>query len=384
MSALGRLEWFVREDPDALAALEPEWQRLVGSMARPPVYSSPEWVRTWWRHFGEGRRLHLVGARRAGELVALAPLCTTRRHGLRVREFLGSEEIDLGSFIAAPDDEALTTGLAQAVLAQEDWDLLDLWCVPAGSPTATALGTVLAARGAGHELLPLTVNPVLDLGPETWAAGASRSMLKDLARQRRVLGRQGKLELVFPRDAEEVDAALGELRTLHAERWRGQQEISRLQLADYWAWIRGIGLEAWRQRWLYLPRLTLDGRTLAVGLYLLYRGRLFYWMGAHDPGLARHSPTLLLTLGVIEDVRSAGTADLLDFGRGDEWYKLRWTQTSLPLLRVMAWRGLRGRAAHLWHARVRPWAWAHQGVARPVRRLKRAVRRLVARGAQPS
>jgi CelD/BcsL family acetyltransferase involved in cellulose biosynthesis len=377
MSAMEGLEWFVRDDANALAALEPEWQRLVRSMAEPSVFASPEWVRTWWAHFGHGRRLHLAGARRAGELVILAPLCTTRRHGLRVREFLGSEEVDVGGFLVAPGEEALATRLARVVLEQDDWDLLDLWCVAGGSPTAAALDEALPAHGAGHEVLSLTVNPVLAVGTEAWAAAASHSMLKDLARQRRVLGRQGKLEMVFPRDVEGVESALAELRALHRERWKGQREISRLQLADYWGWVRGITLEAWRQGWLYLPRLTLDGRLLATGLYLLHRRRLFYWMGAHDPELARHSPNLLLTLAVIEDLRSAGTADVLDFGRGDEWYKLRWTETSLPLLRVMAWRGLRGRAAHLWHARVRPWAWAHQGVARPVRRCKRAIHRLL-------
>jgi CelD/BcsL family acetyltransferase involved in cellulose biosynthesis len=384
MHPIDDVEWFVRDDASALAALEPEWQRLIGSMAEPSIFASPEWTRTWWANFGEGRRLHLAGARRAGELVALAPFCTTRRRGLRVREFLGSEEIDLGSFLVAPGEAPLATRLATFVLEQGDWDLFDLWCVERGSSTAVALGEALAAHGAGHDFSPLPVNPVLDIRSEGWGAAASRSMLKDLARQRRVLGRQGKLELVFPRDVEQVEAALVELRTLHQERWKGQGEISRLQLPDYWAWLRAITLEAWRQSWLYLPRLTLDGRLIAIGLYLLYRRRLFYWMGGHVHDFVRHSPNLLLTLAVIEDLRSAGTADVLDFGRGDEWYKLRWTQSSLPLVRVMAWRGLRGRATHFWHARVRPWAWAHQGVAKPVRRVKQSVRRLLARAAPPA
>jgi CelD/BcsL family acetyltransferase involved in cellulose biosynthesis len=381
MQPTDRVEWFVRDDAEALTALADEWRELAGTMAAAPVFASPEWIRTWWTHFGEGRRVHLVGGRRAGRLVALAPLCTTRRHGLRVREFLGSEEMDLGSFLVAPGEQALAGELARVVLDQGGWDLLDLWCVAGESPTATALAEALSQRGVGHELLPLTVNPVLDVQSESWAAEASRSMMKDLARQRRVLSRQGKLEMSFPHDLDEVTAALGELRALHSERWRGEGEISRLQLADYWAWIEGISHEAWRQGWLYLPRLTLEGRLLAVGLYLLYQRRLFYWMGAHDLAYARHAPNLLLILSVVEDLRASGAADVLDFGRGDEWYKLRWTQHSLPLLRVMAWRGVRGRGAHLWHARVRPWLWAHQEIARPIRRLKRAVQRLRGRGA---
>jgi CelD/BcsL family acetyltransferase involved in cellulose biosynthesis len=379
MDAPDGVEWFVRDDANALADLEHEWKRLARSTVEPSIFASPEWTRTWWGHFGRARRLHLVGARRAGELVALAPLCTTRRRGLRVLEFLGSEEVDLGSFLFAAGEESLAAPLARKVLEEGGFDLLDLWCVAGGSPTATAVGQALAEQKVGHDVAPLPVNPVLDVRSEEWSGAASRSMLKDLARQRRVLGRQGKLEMVFPADVEEVEAALTELRLLHQERWKGQGEISRLQLPDYWGWLRGITLEAWRQNWLYLPRLTVDGRLIAIGLYLLYRRQLFYWMGAHASDFVRHSPNLLLTLSVIEDLRSAGTADLLDFGRGDEWYKLRWTQTSRPLVRIMAWRGLRGRAAHFWHARVRPWAWAHQGVARPIRRVKQTVRQLLAR-----
>lgn len=374
------IEWFAHEEPAAFATLQDEWRQLAASTRQPSMFASPEWARTWWAHFGAGRQLLLAGARRDGTLVALAPLCTKRRGGIRVRELVGAEEADLGSFLLAPGEEALAPALARHVLGRRDWDLLDLWCVGDGSPTAEALRTALGGHRGGHEVAALTVNPLLDLTTESWAAGASRSMLKDLARQRRVLGREGKLELRLPHDLEEVEAALAGLRAFHQARWSGQGEISRLLLPDYWAWVRAITRTAWHEGWLYLPRLVLEGRLVATGLYFLYRRRLFYWMGAHDAAFARHSPNLLLTLGVIEDVRSAGTVDVLDFGQGDEWYKLRWTQQSLPLLRVMAWRGVRGRAAHFWHGRVRPWAWAHPSMSRPVRRLKRAVRRALTGG----
>lgn len=371
------LEWFVVEDVGGLARLASEWRALAGAAPQPSLFSTPEWTAAWWEHFGRGRRLHLAGARRRGALVALAPLCT-RGGPLRIREFLGSEEADLGALVVAPGEEAVAPALARFVLGRPDWDLLDLWCVPDGSPTADAFRAALAGVHVGHELTALTVNPVLDVRGDDWAAGASRSMVKDLMRQRRVLGREAKLELRFPADTDEVERALGDLRAFHGTRWAGQGEISRLWLPDYWGWVRGVTLAAWREGWLYLPRLVLGDRLLATGLYFRYGRRLFYWMGAHDAAFARHSPNGLLTLAVVEQLRVTGGADALDFGRGDEWYKLRWTREAPPLLRVMAWRGLRGRAAHLWRGRIRPWAWAHQGASRPIRRAKRAVRRLLA------
>jgi CelD/BcsL family acetyltransferase involved in cellulose biosynthesis len=186
--------------------------------------------------------------------------------------------------------------------------------------------------------------------------------------------------LVFPKTLDEVESAMDDLRTHHIERWRRVGEMSLLRLDDYFAWIRGLSLDAWRQGWLYLPRLLLDGRLVAVGLYLLYRRRLFYWMGAHGSDFARYSPNQLLMRAVVDDIRSSGAADVLDFGSGGEPYKLRWTETSLQLVRVMAWRGYRGQVAHFWQGRVRPWAWAHQDLTRPMRRWRQLRRLLTAKG----
>jgi CelD/BcsL family acetyltransferase involved in cellulose biosynthesis len=376
---VGRVEWFVVEDQAGLEVLAPEWARLAATQPQPSHFASPAWTGTWWAHFGAGRRLRLVGARRAGALVALAPLCTRRVGGVRVREFLGSEESDLSTLLLAPGDEALGPALARAALEGRDWDLASLWCVADGSATAEAFRRVLADAGMRHEVATMTVNPILDVRGEAWDAGASRSMLKDLARQRRVLGRQAKLEVRFPGDEAEIDAALAELRAFHAVRWAGQGELSRLQLPDYWAWMRAIVRTAHAEGWLYFPRLVLGDRLIATGLYFRYGRRLFYWMGAHDGEFARHSPNGLLTLEVIERLRVTGLADVLDFGRGDEGYKLRWTGHSYPLLQVTAYRGVRGRAAFVWQNRIRPWAWAHQSVSRPIRRAKRVVRRLLTR-----
>lgn len=379
---MDRIEWFVVEDEAGFRALAPEWARLAATVPEPSLFASPAWTGIWWQHFGAGRRFHLVGGRRGGALVALAPLCTRHgRSGVRIREFLGAEEADLATLLLAPGEAALAPALARAVLDIGGWDLLNLWCVADGSVTAEALRDSLAATGARHEVTALTVNPVLDVRGDAWDAGASRSMLKDLARQRRVLGRQAKLDVVFPADDAEVEAALADLRAFHAARWAGQGEISRLQLPEYWAWVSATTRTAHAEGWLLFPRLVLGDRLLATGLYFLYGRRLFYLMSAHDAEFARHSPNGLLTLAVIEYLRVTGLADVLDFGQGDEWYKLRWTAQSYPLVRVMAWQGLRGRAAHYWQGRVRPWAWAHQNVSRPMRRAKRAVQRLLARAA---
>jgi CelD/BcsL family acetyltransferase involved in cellulose biosynthesis len=370
------IEWFVASTEDELLDLEPEWRRLAERLAEPSLFATPEWHGVWRRHFGAGRRPHVVGARREGALAALAPMCTKAGFaGIRIREWLGSEEADWGGLLIAPGAESIGPDLIRRALSDPGWDLVDLWCVPAESPTRRAWGAAIGAAGLRHEERVQCLNPVLDLRTDEWTHGVRR---EQLGRKRRALEREGKLRLVVPRDPEGVALALADLRRLHAERWRHVGEISRLTVPRYWAWVTGLAEEALRRGWLYLPRLELDGRLVATGLFLLYRRRLFQWINGHALAFARQSPFLLLQQAVIEQVRAADLADVLDFGRGDEWYKSRWTQTGVSLQRVMAWRRLRGHGAYVWRGRVRPWAWAHQGWSRPVRRLKRSLGRLAA------
>jgi CelD/BcsL family acetyltransferase involved in cellulose biosynthesis len=370
------VEWFVVRDERGVATLEHEWRQLASALPEPSVFHTPAWNLEWWRHWGRARTLHVVGARRSGQLVALAPLCTTRAHGGgRIREFLGSEEADLAGLLLAPGEEALGSELLRVALEDNDWNLLDLWCVPRVSPTAQAWSEIAGSLRACVSI-PLTTNPVLDIRTPAWTADARQSMLRNLARKRRGLAREGgPLELTFPDSPQAVHAALVDLRELHRALWRGRGEVSRLELPRYWSWVRGLALEALKAGWLYMPRLLAGGRLVATGIYFLHQRRLFYWIGAFDTAVAPRSPYNVLTLSIIEHVTRERTADVLDFGRGDEAYKTEWTPRAIPLLRLMAWRGTVGRTAYVWRGRVRPWAWAHPRWSRPLRFLRRAIGR---------
>src|SRR5262249_11030151 len=111
------IEWFVVRDDEGLARLQGEWRRLAATSTDPAMFETYDWDRIWWRTLGRGRTLHVVGARRGGELVALAPLCTKRvSGGIRVREFLGTEEADQGRLLFAPGQEALGPDLTRVAI----------------------------------------------------------------------------------------------------------------------------------------------------------------------------------------------------------------------------------------------------------------------------
>src|SRR5438093_10865368 len=64
----------VISDVERFNAIADEWDRLVKRADVDCVFLSHAWLRTWWELFGQGRRLHVITLRAAGELVAAAPM----------------------------------------------------------------------------------------------------------------------------------------------------------------------------------------------------------------------------------------------------------------------------------------------------------------------
>ena len=67
------LRWI--ETVEALVPLYPEWQALAARVGA-DIYMFPDWFAPWWLHFGVGRNLRVLVARRGGVLVGLVPFCT--------------------------------------------------------------------------------------------------------------------------------------------------------------------------------------------------------------------------------------------------------------------------------------------------------------------
>src|SRR5262249_5080888 len=114
-------------------ALQGEWTRLFAESGS-KIFLSWEYMRTWWAHFHDGKRLFIITARDGdGRLVGLAPLKISRRAYRKVPfrqlEFIGyGPELapDFLDILAAPgrrDDVLKAVGRAICD-ARSAWDVL--------------------------------------------------------------------------------------------------------------------------------------------------------------------------------------------------------------------------------------------------------------------
>ncbi|HZR45855.1 MAG TPA: hypothetical protein VFA47_04070, partial [Candidatus Manganitrophaceae bacterium] len=53
----------------ALAGLKENWDALQTETASPNPFLTWGWMASWWRHFGEGKRLEILAVRNHGELI---------------------------------------------------------------------------------------------------------------------------------------------------------------------------------------------------------------------------------------------------------------------------------------------------------------------------
>ena len=82
------LETLVFESFDELESLETSWNQLLSKSPDKNPFLTYEWLSTWWKHFGKGKKLEIFIARENGEIILIAPTMYTRcrAFGARLRK----------------------------------------------------------------------------------------------------------------------------------------------------------------------------------------------------------------------------------------------------------------------------------------------------------
>ena len=125
-------------DEASFAALGDQWDDLVRAMPRPCPFFLHSWLSEWWRHFGSGRELAVGVATRGDRLLAALPLCSRRRYGVTITEFVGGQGTALGDLLLA-EGESRAVAAAVAQEAGANSHLTDLFGLPAPSALVQAL-----------------------------------------------------------------------------------------------------------------------------------------------------------------------------------------------------------------------------------------------------
>jgi CelD/BcsL family acetyltransferase involved in cellulose biosynthesis len=325
-----------------LAALAGPWDDLVRAMPRPSPFFLHAWLLEWWRHYGRDADLAVHVAYRGDRLVGALPLCTRRRLGLRVTEFVGETWALLGDLLLAPGEGANTAAALVEHAASSGDDFANLFGLPGSSRLVAAMPP------AALRLIERLEAPVMDVSAgwdDVYRAKLSAKARSERRRRMRQLAEVGPVELTVARTCAQLEPALEEAFRVHRLRWQDRRDAS--------GFITPTGLRFHRAAVLALaeidvPRLTVlrcGGRAIAFALSLQLEGATYGVTMAFDPAYAAFGPGMEAKLSSLEAAAVEGITRVELLGAAAP-HKRRLTDRFEPIYQGIGLaRTVRGRAA---------------------------------------
>lgn len=308
---------------DSLAS---EWNALLHASTADTPFLTLEWQAAFWHTLGEGALQVIETRDAAGALLGLAPLYRVERDGRRLLRFIGGvDPSDYLDFIITCGREAdVGAAMLDALAADPEWDVLDLYNVPETSPTRVWLPSIAAARGWTLTDERQVVSPLLPL-PDSFEAYLESLDSKERREMRRKLRRADATEglrwyIVDGEFASELEPEVDAFLDLMVR--------SRIDKADFmtprmrqffYAGVRA----AHRGGWLQLAFLEIEGRKAATYLSFDYGDRLMIYNSGYEPtAFLALSPGIVLIARLIQQAIQK-RKHAVDFMRGAEDYKYR-------------------------------------------------------------
>lgn len=376
--ARGDLPCVVEElhDRAALAALLPEWERLLGAMAEARLtrgpFLRPEWFAIFAAALSGERRasrlgeLKLLVAHRGGQLVAVLPLVSERRRlaGLPAR-LLRSLTDDHSARFDLIVDPACATVACQALvghlLRMPHWDALELQSVPSEHAAADRLIDLGRAAGLATGDWDSMRSPYLELPADEAALDArlGSKLRGNLRRRARKLAATlGPLCLERidggELDGGKLNAALDEGFALEAAGWKGARGTAIACNPGLTARYRALAHAFAARGELACYFLRAGDRRVAFHFALVDQDTYYLFKPGYDPALASYGLGHLLVDLVARDLIARGMRTL-DFLGDDLPWKRDWTDTVRPQrFRYLFAPTPRGRALATWKLHLAP------------------------------
>jgi CelD/BcsL family acetyltransferase involved in cellulose biosynthesis len=318
---LGELEPRVEDD---------EWGGLAHDVGN--VFATPEWISTWWRHFGKGRSLRLTSCRDAdGRLLGVLPLYLWKRRPLPVVRFAGHGPGDALGPLCRPEHRPLVA----AALQRRAAELRAVLVVAENVPAEEGWSELLRGRVVETE-----DSPVLAFEGSSWdelLASWSRNLRSQVrSRERRLLA-DHDASFRLADDPERFDRDLDRLFELHRERWPTGSNFTRAERFQ-----RDFARLALGRGWARLWFLEVAGEACAAWYGFRFANVESYYQAGRVGGWDRYSPGFVLLAHSIREAAQDGAREYR-FLRGGEEFKSRFASWDHGLETIVLGRGGLGR-----------------------------------------
>lgn len=334
MNDLSGLELEVINSLSRLHGIRREWSRLEASLPDLTPFQTPEWLLTWWHHFGGGE-LQVYAFRNAdGTLVGIVPAFLHDWEGRRQLTLIGSGISDyLDPLFAASEQERVVGCLREHLQSQPGWDICNWQDLSADTPlAATGLDARLLAQLEPDQ--PCSAISIDQTFAGYWAARPS-GLRRNERRYRSKAEQLAPISINVNRsnDKECLDALVG----LHSARWREQGEPGMIVANRSAKFLRDVVHEFASREMLLVFSLRFQGEIAAVILGFPYRNVIYAYLSAFDPSYGALGFGRLLLFEALQYAFQEGYSSW-NFLRGSEAYKFHWGAREIAKSRLVITR----------------------------------------------
>ena len=302
-------------EPELYGSFEPLegcWNDMAAASGN--VFASIEFLRTWWSHFGSGRRLRIASWHADdGSLIGILPMYEWMRRPVTIVRFLGHGAGDELGPICAPEHRDVVVGAFRRFCAERrhHWDVLVAENLPGeGQWAASLAGKVVRREG----------NPVLRFSGdfERFLATRSSNFRQQIRRRERRLLDRYSVSYRLASDPRRFDDDVTTLFSLHRSRWGVESAFIGPSEAFHREFARRALACGWARLWL----LELDGSPAAAWYGFRFGEIECYYQAGRADGFEADSLGFVLLAHSIRESLNDGIAEYRLL-RGHDPYKYR-------------------------------------------------------------
>lgn len=310
-------------DEASLVEFQSEWARFLETHPPPTPFQTPEWLITWWKHFGSGSLRALV-FRRSGQVAGVMPCFLHDWNNRRQLTLLGAGISDYLDPVFDPNCVEEATACLRAQLHDwRDWDLCHWQDLSSYTP--------LRSLGDVQPDSPCSAI-VIDQPYEAFLAARPKDLKRNLRRYKE------KAEQIAAVTFEAADSTTKEsmnaLVTLHRARWEKAGESGMIEANRSEAFLREITEVLGPRGSLKIFIVRFGGAIAAILLALRNRNTIFSYLSAFDPQHEAFGFGRELLAEALRYAHENGYR-CWNFLRGDEPYKFSWGAQPIPKCRVI-------------------------------------------------
>jgi CelD/BcsL family acetyltransferase involved in cellulose biosynthesis len=318
---------------DDLDKLRVPWEELLAQYPQGSIFSTWEWLTTWWRAFGADQKLHVLAFEDdSSQLVGLAPLSLVTRKSLgkswKILQLMGdgsgdSDNLDL---VVAPG--CASTVVRSLLVYLEDhsdlWDFCELNTIPVNSPAASQLITSLVERRWIHACVQ---TPCCQISlPDHWDAYFKQlpsTMRKNFKYHLRRLEKRPNFRIYRCSRQNELLQSLPALFELHQKRWSSNGNPGSFSSENRRGFYQQLSSVSLSRGWLEFWILEIGGKPIAADYGFRYNNVVYALQAGFDPSEHADSPGFCLKGEMLKALIESGVRQY-DFLAGFGESKAQW------------------------------------------------------------